>query len=83
MLNNWTPQREFSRTAYKITKQDRPFDDFPCDIELQEISGLNMGRVLHTHFSCANLTDHIGKEMRKKREEIIVKNNIKIGVRVN
>jgi hypothetical protein len=40
------------RTVYKVAKQNRPFTDLPLDIELQELNGLNMGRVLHSNFSC-------------------------------
>ena len=39
------------RTAYKLAKQNRPFTDLPADVELQELNGLNMGRILHSRFS--------------------------------
>jgi hypothetical protein len=37
-------------TVYKIAKQSRPFNDLPVDVELQELNGLNMGRVLHFNY---------------------------------
>lgn len=59
------------RTAYKIAKQDRPFTDFPFDVQLQELNGLNMDRILQSNFSCANILDHIIIEMRGKIAETI------------
>jgi hypothetical protein len=69
-------------TVYKIAKQNRLFTDLPVDIELQELNGLNMGRVLHSNFSCANIVDHIAKEMNKIAQYII-QHNIKISVMVD
>jgi hypothetical protein len=34
------------RTAYKVAKMIRPFTDLSVDIEVQELNGLDMGRVL-------------------------------------
>lgn len=36
------------RTAYKLAKLGRPFVDFPVDIDVQRLNGLDMGRVLHS-----------------------------------
>jgi hypothetical protein len=71
------------RTVYKIAKQNRPFTDIPVDIELQELNGQNMGRVLHSNFSCANIVDHIAKEMRNKVAQYIIEHNLKISVMVD
>ena len=70
-------------TAYKLTKQNRPFTDLPADLELQELNGLNMGRILHSRFSCANILDHIAKEMKKKISETINENNLKISIMID
>jgi hypothetical protein len=71
------------RTMYTIAKQNRPFTDLPVVIELQELNGLNMGRVLHSNFSCANIVDHISKEMMNKIAQYIIEHNIKISVMVD
>lgn len=54
------------RTAYKIGKHGRPFTDMPIDVRLQELNGVNMGRVLHSNDTCAEIIDHISTEMKKK-----------------
>lgn len=68
------------RTAYKIAKRNRPFVDLQADVELQELNGLDMGRVLHTNFSCANIIDHISQEMRNKIAQTIIENERKISI---
>ena len=71
------------RTAYKLAKQNRPFTDLPADVELQELNGLNMGRILHSRFSWANILDHIAKEMKKKISETIIENNLKMSIMID
>jgi hypothetical protein len=68
------------RTAYKVAQMNRPFTDLPVDAEVHELNGLDMGRVLHSKFSCTNITDHIAQEMRKKIVQHLLDNNIKISV---
>ena len=50
----------------KIVKSARPFTDLPTDIDLQVLNGLDMGRTLHLDHSCAEISQHIASEMRKK-----------------
>jgi hypothetical protein len=64
-------------TAYKVVKMNRPFTDLPVDVEVQELNGLDMGRVLHSKFSCTNIIDHKAQEMRKKIVQHLLDNNIK------
>jgi hypothetical protein len=45
---------------------NRPFTDLPVHAEVQELNGLDMGRVSHSKFSCTNIIDHIAQIMRKK-----------------
>ena len=54
------------RTVYKQIKLNRPFLDFAVEVELQKLNGLNMGRILHSNVSCANIARHIGYELRKQ-----------------
>lgn len=54
------------RTVYKQIKLNRPFSDFETEIELQRLNDVNMGRILHTNVSCANIATHIGSQMRKQ-----------------
>lgn len=53
------------RTAYYIAKKDRPYSDHPDLISLQEINGLNLGRILHSNVTCSDIIDHIADDMRK------------------
>lgn len=46
-------------TAYFIAKNQRPFTDMPKLVDLHQINGLHMGRVLQTNKACGNIIDHI------------------------
>lgn len=72
-----TTSRVF-RTAYKIGKHGRPFKDMRIDVMLQELNGVNMGRVLHSDKTCADIIDHIATEMRKKMVDGIIVNRKKV-----
>ena len=54
------------RTAYKAAKHARPFLDFETDVELQQLNGIDMGRILHSDVSCANIISHIASDMKKE-----------------
>lgn len=66
-----TTSRVF-RTAYKIAKHGRPLLDMRVDVILQELNGVDMGRVLQSNKTCAEITDHIANEMRKAMVNDIV-----------
>ena len=53
------------RTAYKIAKRNQAFFDFESEIDVQELNGHDMGSILHSANSCANIVQHIANEMRK------------------
>jgi hypothetical protein len=36
------------RTVYKVAKENQSFHYFEAKIDLQELSGLDMGRILHS-----------------------------------
>lgn len=66
------------RTAYFIAKNQRPYVDMPKLVDLKVLNGVNMGRVLQTNKSCANVVDHIANEMRIKISKHIIENDRKI-----
>lgn len=66
------------RTAYKIGKPGRPFVDMSLDVNVQQLTGLSMGRVLHSNNSCADILDHIASGMRKKLVRDILEKKRKI-----
>jgi len=74
--------RDF-RTAYNIAKKERPFTHLPADVDLQQLNRLNMGRVLHSNMSCADIIDHILHEMRHKMVADILRNNRKFSLLVD
>ena len=74
-----TTERVF-RTAYKQIKLNRPFIDFETEIELQELNGLDMGRILHSNVSCGDIARHICAEMRKTVCAAILSRNAKFAI---
>jgi hypothetical protein len=71
------------RTAYKQAKLNRPFSDMEMEIDLQRLNGIDMGRILHSDHACANIIDHIAKEMRKRMLEEIISQNAKISILID
>lgn len=53
-------------TAYYLAKNNCPFTDYPNLIKLLEISGIAMGRVLHSNVTAAEIVRHIAVEMQSK-----------------
>jgi hypothetical protein len=47
-------------TAYKVAKSNQSFSNFEMDIDLQELNGVDMGRILHSKNACINII----KEMK-------------------
>lgn len=53
------------KTAYYIAKNNGPYSNYPGLIDLQMINGVNVGRVLHSNVTCADIVHFIAKEMRQ------------------
>ncbi|KAK0048443.1 E3 SUMO-protein ligase [Biomphalaria pfeifferi] len=68
------------RTAYKVAKENQSFHNFESEIDLQELNGVEMGRILHSTNACINVVNHISCEMRKKLFQEIVRSNNKISL---
>ena len=71
------------RTAYKVAKENQSFHNFESEIDLQELNGLNMGRILHSTNACINIVNHIAEEMRKNLTKKIVSSNSKISLTID
>ena len=54
------------RTAYHLAKEERPFTDHPKLMDLQIANGLDMGILLQSRKTGAEICEFIGKEMQKK-----------------
>lgn len=52
------------RTAYHIAKNDRPYTDHPDMVTLQQLNGIDMGRLLQSNVICCNIIEHISGSMR-------------------
>jgi len=55
----------------------------PKLVDLQVISGVDLGRILHTNVSCTQIIDHIASEMRKKLAKCIIENGTKLCILVD
>ncbi|XP_069494929.1 E3 SUMO-protein ligase KIAA1586-like [Ambystoma mexicanum] len=71
------------RSAYKIGKHERPFTDLPLDVDVQRMNGVDLGRVLHSDHSCADIIEHIATTMRAKLVHHILQNESKISVLID
>jgi hypothetical protein len=77
-----TTERVF-RTAYKQIKLNRPFLDFESEIEVQELNGLDMGRILHSNVACGDIARYICAEMRKAVCAAIVSRKSKFAILID
>ena len=68
------------RTAYKVAKDNQSFHHFETEIDLQELNGVEMGRILHSTNACINIVNHTSEEMRKTVVKEIVQSNSKISL---
>lgn len=68
------------RTAYKVAKQNQSFNSFESEIDLQELNGLNMGRILHSNNACVNIINHISAEMKKHIVQEVIKSDDKFAL---
>lgn len=71
------------RTAYYVAKSDRPYSDHTSLLELQELNGVSVGRLLHSNVSCVNITEHIAHEMRHTLVNQILSNKCHVSVLVD
>uniref|UniRef100_H3A663 Uncharacterized protein n=1 Tax=Latimeria chalumnae TaxID=7897 RepID=H3A663_LATCH len=58
------------RTAYYLAKNNHPFSNHENLIELQELNGVNMGKILHSVQQ--GIVNHIAKEMQKNMVKSLV-----------
>ncbi|XP_077335488.1 E3 SUMO-protein ligase KIAA1586 homolog [Lithobates pipiens] len=71
------------RTAYFCAKKNRPFTDFPDLISLQVANGADLGSILHSEYTAAQIIDCIASEMRKKLCKAVVEQASKISVYID
>jgi len=50
------------RTAY-VAKNDRPFTSNPDLLDLQQLNGVNVGRVLHSNVVCSEIIQHMRRSL--------------------
>ena len=63
-----------------MAKENQSFHNFESEVDLQELNGLDMGRILHSTNACINIVNHIAEEMRKNLTKKIVSSNSKISL---
>jgi hypothetical protein len=49
----------------KVAKENQSSHNFETEIDLQELNGIYMERILHSADACTNIVNHISTEMRK------------------
>lgn len=77
-----TTERVF-RTVYKVAKNQRPFSDVESDILLQELNGLDMGKILHSRKTGADITCHIADNMKISICQSIIRAEQKMSVLID
>jgi len=63
--------------------QNRPFSDHDDLIKLQEINGVNLGKILHSRYSATNIINHISNIMRKQLITRIITLNSKLSILID
>lgn len=57
-----TQTAKIFHTIYKIVLTNQSFNSLESEIDLQELNGLDMGRILHSTNACSNIINHIACE---------------------
>lgn len=68
------------RSVYSLMKNNRPFTDLPSLINLQAKNGLDMGIILHSETTAADISGLIGSEMRAKLCAEVISSGSKIAL---
>jgi hypothetical protein len=71
------------RIAYCIAKNQCRYSDMPKLVDLQMKNSLDIGRILQSDKSCANIINHIKLEMKKIICNDIIDHNRKICIIVD
>jgi len=71
------------RTAYFISKYNRPYDDHQKLIELQKANGVHLGSTLHSRYSSTSIVSHIASKMRERIVKNIIDNGSKLAVLID
>jgi hypothetical protein len=69
---------EVFRTAYEVEKKNQSFNNFEGEINVQELNGEDMGRILHSPNAC--IVNHIGNEMRNTLVTKVINSRSKISL---
>jgi hypothetical protein len=70
-------------TVYHIAKQNLPFVDHPELVNLQQLNGVDMGRVLHSNVVATDICDFLYTEMCKKLIESVIAAGLPISVLID
>ena len=71
------------RTAYFVAKNNRPMLDHPDLIELQEVNGVELGRMLHSNVVATDIVSHISHEMKQKLVTAVISAKTPISVLID
>jgi hypothetical protein len=68
------------RTACKVAKENQSFHSFEDEKDLQELNGIDMGRILYSTNACTIIVNNISTKMRKSSVKEIIKSKSKISI---
>ena len=71
------------RVAYNVAKMDRPYTDFPQHLDCYKASNINMGTLLHTDKSCAEIISSIASYMRLSLINRMISSGSKFSILAN
>lgn len=73
-------QMHIFRTVYYITKNNRQFSNHSNLIELRELNGIVVRRIIHSNVTCTNIVSYISDQTKKQVLGKIISEDRKISV---
>jgi hypothetical protein len=58
-------EKDIISDSIQVAKEKQPFHKFEAEIDLQELNGIDMWRILHSANTSINIVSHVRTEMRK------------------
>jgi len=71
------------RTAYYIAKNNRPYTDHSGLIDLQRLNGVDVGCLLHSSTTCADIVDHIAEHMSSKLMQSVLESDVPFAILID
>ena len=66
-----------------MAKENQSFHNFESEVDVQELNGVDMGRILHSTNACINIVNHIGEEMLRNLTKEVIKSDSKFAIMID